>query len=214
MGLPTLPVQGLPTQQDNNAVVPLTPRQKKNAKKRAKKALKAASGNQPSTVPATANDEPVQAPEEKKPTRDFGAEKLARKAAEMPDVDPDIDLAALRAKAQGAQMTDEEKKARGLLYDTSKASAVRDEPEEDDEGACDFDGGFDWDMEGGAEEEATTSASLEVNIQRANKELTELQEQLLESPRSNKAQRNRLKKLVAEKDAAVAAMVQDLQATR
>ena len=80
----------------------------------------------------------------KKPGRDFGAEKLARKAAEMPDVDPDIDLAALRAKAQGAKMTDEEKKARGLLYDTSKASAVRDEPEEDDEGACDFEGGFDW----------------------------------------------------------------------
>ena len=42
----------------------------------------------------------------------------------MPDVDPDIDLAALRAKTQGGKMTDEEKKKRGLLYDTSKASAV------------------------------------------------------------------------------------------
>ena len=65
--------------------------------------------------------------------RDFGAEKLARKAAEMPEVDPDIDLAALRAKAQGAKMSDEEKKARGLLYDKSIASAVRDESEEEDE---------------------------------------------------------------------------------
>ena len=77
----------------------------------------------------------------KKPTRDFAAEKLARKAAEMPDVDPDIDLAALRAKAQGAKMSDEEKKARGLLYDTSKASAIReDSSDEDDEGACDLGG--------------------------------------------------------------------------
>ena len=97
------------------------------------------------------------ATETKKPTRDFGAEKLARKAAEMPEVDPDIDLAALRAKAQGAKMSDEEKKARGLLYDTSKASAIRDEPDEDDEGACDFDGGFDWDMEGGDEEKVSGS---------------------------------------------------------
>merc|ERR1719231_190592 len=81
--------------------------------------------------------------EEKKPAaRDFGAEKLARKAAEMPDVDPEIDIAALRAKAQGAKMSDEEKKARGLLYDTSIASAVReDEEEEEDEGEADFTGG-------------------------------------------------------------------------
>jgi hypothetical protein len=78
--------------------------------------------------------------------RDFMAEKMARKVAEMPDVDPDIDLAAMRAKARAgaAGATDEEKKARGLLYDKSKASAIRDEPEEDDEGACDFGGGFDW----------------------------------------------------------------------
>merc|ERR1712070_850622 len=81
--------------------------------------------------------------EAKKPTRDFGAEKLARKAAEMPDVDPDIDLAALRAKAQGAQMTDEEKKARGLLYDTSKASAVREDSEDDED--ADFAGGDPFD---------------------------------------------------------------------
>jgi hypothetical protein len=45
----------------------------------------------------------------------------------------EFDLAALRKAAQGTQMTDEEKKARGLLYDTSKASAVRDDSEEDDE---------------------------------------------------------------------------------
>ena len=65
----------------------------------------------------------------------------------MPEVDPDIDLAALRAKAQGAKMSDEEKKERGLLYDTSKASAVREDEDEDDAGACDFVGGFDWDAE-------------------------------------------------------------------
>ena len=84
--------------------------------------------------------------EKKESGRDFMAEKMARKVAEMPDVDPDIDLAAMRAKARAgaAGATDEEKKARGLLYDKSKASAIRDEPEEDDEGACDFGGGFDW----------------------------------------------------------------------
>ena len=53
--------------------------------------------------------------------RDFMAEKMARKVAEMPDVDPELDLAALRKAAQKGTMTDEEKKARGLLYDTSKA---------------------------------------------------------------------------------------------
>ena len=37
-------------------------------------------------------------------------------------------------------MTEEEKKARGLLYDVSKASAVRDDSDEDDEGACDMGG--------------------------------------------------------------------------
>jgi len=69
---------------------------------------------------------------------DWNAEKIARKLAAMPEVDPTLDIAAMRAKAQGAKMTDEEKKARGLLYDTSKASAVREESEddEDDEDAC------------------------------------------------------------------------------
>jgi len=43
-------------------------------------------------------------------------------------------------------MSDEEKKARGLLYDTSKASAVREESSEDeDEDACDFEGGDPFD---------------------------------------------------------------------
>ena len=77
--------------------------------------------------------------DEKKPDRDFLAEKMARKAAEMPDVDEDL-VAQLRKKAQGAKMTDEEKKARGLLYDTSKASGVREESDSDDEGACDLGG--------------------------------------------------------------------------
>lgn len=63
----------------------------------------------------------------------------AKKAAEAPT--EEFDLAALRAKAQGAKLSDEEKKARGLLYDTSKAAAVREESEEeDDEGACDMGG--------------------------------------------------------------------------
>merc|ERR1712100_145683 len=88
-----------------------------------------------------AKEEAAPKEEAKKPGRDFGAEKLVRKAAEMPEVDPDIDLAAMRAKAQaGNQMTEEEKKARGLLYDVSKASAVRDDSDEDDEGACDMGG--------------------------------------------------------------------------
>lgn len=40
------------------------------------------------------------------------------------------------------ELTDEEKKARGLLYDTSKAKAVRDDDDdEDDEGEADFAGG-------------------------------------------------------------------------
>jgi len=52
----------------------------------------------------------------------------------------EFDLAAARAAAQGKQMSEEEKKARGLLYDTSKACAVREE-EEDDDGEADFVGG-------------------------------------------------------------------------
>jgi len=79
-------------------------------------------------------------PQEGKKGRDFAAEKMARKIAAMPDVDPDIDLAAMRAKAQGAKMSDEEKKARGLLYDASIASAVRDDSEEEDGGEADFEG--------------------------------------------------------------------------
>jgi len=77
---------------------------------------------------------------------DLGAAKLARKAAEMPDHGmSEADLAAMRAKAKGNQMTEAEKKERGLLYDTSKASAVRDDSDEEDDGAADMDGGFDWD---------------------------------------------------------------------
>ena len=80
--------------------------------------------------------------DKKEAGRDFMAEKMARKVAEMPDVDPDIDLAALRAKAKaGANFSDEEKKARGLLYDTSKAAAVREESEEDeDDESCNMGG--------------------------------------------------------------------------
>jgi len=75
--------------------------------------------------------------------RDFMAEKMARKVAEMPDVDPDIDLAALRAKAKAgaAGKTDEEKKALGLLYDKSSAAGVREESEEDeDDESCNMGG--------------------------------------------------------------------------
>lgn len=99
-------------------------------------------------------DQPIQAEEatqkateeeqedKKEASRDFMAEKTARKAAAMPDVDPDIDLAAMRAKARaGASMSQEEKKERGLLYDTSIASAVRDDSEDDiDDDECDFGG--------------------------------------------------------------------------
>lgn len=88
--------------------------------------------------------EPV-APPEKKEGPDWLAEKIARKCATI-EVDPDLDIAALRAKAQGAQMSDEEKKARGLLYDTSKASAVREDSEEDeDDEDADFAGGDPFD---------------------------------------------------------------------
>ena len=76
---------------------------------------------------------------------DWNADKIARKLASMPDIDPTLDIAAMRAKAQGAKMSEEEKKERGLLYDTSKASALRESDSEDDEGAADFEGGFDWD---------------------------------------------------------------------
>jgi len=77
---------------------------------------------------------------------DWNADKVARKLADAPEIDPDLDIAALRAKAQGAAMSDEEKKARGLLYDTSKASAVREESSEDeDEDACNFEGGDPFD---------------------------------------------------------------------
>merc|ERR1711959_577691 len=76
---------------------------------------------------------------------DLGAARAARKAAEMPDHGMSADeLAAMRAKAKGNQMTEEQKKERGLLYDTSKAQAVREDSDEDDDGAADMDGGFDW----------------------------------------------------------------------
>lgn len=81
----------------------------------------------------------------KKDGPDWLAEKIARKCATI-EVDPDLDIAALRAKAQGAKMSDEEKKARGLLYDTSKASAVRDESESEDDGGADFEGGDPFDF--------------------------------------------------------------------
>lgn len=45
----------------------------------------------------------------------------------------ELSLEEMRAAAQGNKLTEEEKKARGLLYDTSIASAVRDESEDDDE---------------------------------------------------------------------------------
>merc|ERR1712072_1379737 len=56
--------------------------------------------------------------------------------------EPEFDLAAMRKAAQGKQMTEAEKKARGLLYDTSKARAVREESSDDEDDDCaDFDGG-------------------------------------------------------------------------
>merc|ERR1711934_755565 len=56
--------------------------------------------------------------------------------------EPEFDLAAMRAKAQNTSLSEEEKKARGLLYDTSIASAVRDDSEDDeDNDTADFAGG-------------------------------------------------------------------------
>jgi len=82
--------------------------------------------------------------EETKKDVDWNADKIARKLAAMPEVDKDLDIAAMRAKAQGNKMSDEEKKARGLLYDTSKAKATRESSEEEEEGACDaVEGAFD-----------------------------------------------------------------------
>merc|ERR1712153_37531 len=87
-----------------------------------------------------ASDEPV-VDKRTKGGPDWNADKVARKLAAAPEIGPDLDIAAMRAKAQGAKMSDDEKKARGLLYDTSKASAVREESEEDeDDDACDFGG--------------------------------------------------------------------------
>jgi len=91
--------------------------------------------------PVAKEDEPAA----KKEGPDWLAEKIARKCATI-EVDPDLDIAALRAKAQGAKMSDEEKKARGLLYDTSKASAVREESsDDDDDDDADFAGGDPFD---------------------------------------------------------------------
>merc|ERR1719163_2094695 len=77
---------------------------------------------------------------ETKAAPDWNAEKIARKLAAMPDTGMTAEeLAAQRAKARGGAMTDEEKKARGLLYDTSKARAVREESSsEEDDAAADF----------------------------------------------------------------------------
>lgn len=46
-----------------------------------------------------------------------------------------------KGKPKGKALSQEEKKARGLLYDTSKARAVREEEDSDDEGEADFTGG-------------------------------------------------------------------------
>lgn len=82
-------------------------------------------------APKAAAAEPA-APAEEKKGPDWHAEKIARKLAEAPKVDEDL-VASLRAKAQSKAMTDEEKKARGLLYDTSKAKATRDDSSSDDD---------------------------------------------------------------------------------
>jgi len=59
----------------------------------------------------------------------------------------EFDVEAARKAAQGKAMTEAEKKARGLLYDTTKARAVREEEEEDDDdGEADFDGGDPFDF--------------------------------------------------------------------
>merc|ERR1712054_523163 len=60
-------------------------------------------------------------------------EAAAAPKAAKAEASEEFDLAAMRKKAQGTQMTEEEKKARGLLYDTSKARAVREESEEDED---------------------------------------------------------------------------------
>jgi len=66
--------------------------------------------------------------------------KVSKKSAPATGTEQEFDLAALRAKAQNQALTDEEKKARGLLYDTSKATAVKDDSDDDDEDddACDM----------------------------------------------------------------------------
>merc|ERR1712100_794339 len=56
----------------------------------------------------------------------------ATKKAAAPEAE--FDFAAARKAAQGTKLTEEEKKARGLLYDTSKARAVREESDDDEEG--------------------------------------------------------------------------------
>jgi hypothetical protein len=66
------------------------------------------------------------------------ASKHGKKGAAEPEAEKtegeEFDLAALRKAAQGKQMSEEEKKARGLLYDTSKARACREESSDDEEG--------------------------------------------------------------------------------
>jgi hypothetical protein len=97
-------------------------------------------------APAAKEEEKKEEKKEEAGTKevDWNADKIARKLAAMPDVDPALDIAAMRAKAQGNKMSDEEKKARGLLYDTSKAKATRESSEEEEEGACDaVEGAFD-----------------------------------------------------------------------
>ena len=109
------------------------------AKARTEKEIEAAEDAEPdreSGVDTMAEDN--SAGGKKKAGPDWHAEKIARKLAEAPPIDPDLDIAALRAKAKaGANRSEAEKKELGLLYDTSKASAVREDSEEEEDGACD-----------------------------------------------------------------------------
>ena len=67
---------------------------------------------------------------------------------DAPDVDPQgPELCSLEIDGERGECTDHVMRggAYNVRQDASKGSAVRDDgPEEDDEGACDFDGGFDW----------------------------------------------------------------------
>jgi len=117
-----------------------------NAEEGVQKVEEVASEDKVESVVEANDEEKCDLAAKKDAGRDFMAEKMARKVAEMPDVDPELDLAALRAKAKAgaAGKTDEEKKALGLLYDKSAAAGVREDSDEDedDEGACDMEDPF------------------------------------------------------------------------